>query len=77
MPADETGDQPGMALSSYRMIRLGLEAMWNAVDGLPDGADVDPGGRPALVTITNWLDKAEQGELRDTLMTRNTPSSAP
>jgi hypothetical protein len=71
MPAHDAGDQLGRALNSYRMIRLGLEAMWNAVDGLPDGAYVDPAVRPALVAIASWLDQAEQGELRDTLMTRN------
>jgi hypothetical protein len=32
-----------MALHTTRMIRLGLEAMWSAVDFLPDSVTVDPG----------------------------------
>jgi hypothetical protein len=65
------GEELGMALTSTRMIRLGLEAMWGAVDSLPDGVTLDPGVRPALVTISDWLEKVEEAELRDTLVTRN------
>jgi hypothetical protein len=64
-------EELGMALHATRMIRLGLEAMWSAVDFLPDTVPVDPGVRSALVIISDWLEKAEGGELRDTLVTRN------
>ena len=60
-----------MALNLTRMIRLGLEAVWGAVDSLPDTMAPDPGVRPALVTISQWLDKVENAELRDGLLTRN------
>ena len=71
MTANDPADHLGMALHFYRMIRLGLEAMWNALEGLPDEIDIDPAVRPAVATIAGWLDKIEEGELRDTLMTRN------
>jgi hypothetical protein len=45
--------------------------MWSAVDSLPDSVPLDPGVRPALVTICEWLDAVEEGELRDQLLARN------
>jgi hypothetical protein len=64
-------EELGMALHATRMIRLGLEAMWSAVDFLPDTMAADPGVRDALVTISDWLEKVEEAELRDALVTRN------
>jgi hypothetical protein len=64
-------EELGMALNLTRIIRLGLEAMWGAVDCLPDTVPVDPGVRDALVTISDWLERVEEGELRDVLVTRN------
>ena len=64
-------DELGMALNSTRMIRFGLEAMWSAVDTLPDRMTIDPRIRPALVTLMDWLEKLEQGQLRDQHLTRN------
>jgi hypothetical protein len=53
------------------MIRLGLEAMWSAADFLPDSLAPDPDVLSALVTISDWLSKVEEGKLRDMLLTRN------
>jgi hypothetical protein len=39
-------EELGMALNSTRMIRFGLEAVWNAVDTLADGMTIDPASAP-------------------------------
>lgn len=65
-------DKLGMALHFTRMFRLGLEAMWNAVDALPDDIAPDVGDvRRALVTISGWLAAVEEGQLREGLVARN------
>jgi hypothetical protein len=61
----------GMALHFTRMIRLGLEAMWSAIDALPDDVPADPGVRPALLALSQWLERAEQGSLRKELLAKN------
>jgi hypothetical protein len=68
---DDPGEELAMALHVTRTIRFALEVMWSDVDSLPDSVTVDPGGREALVTISNWLDKAVEGELADRLLTKN------
>jgi hypothetical protein len=55
-PADELG----LALNVTRMIRLGLEAMWSAVDQLPDEMDPGDAVRAALGTISDCLGKASK-----------------
>ena len=54
-----------------RIIRFALEVMWSAVDYLPDEVTVDPGVQPALRAISDWLEKAEEGMLRVTVLKRN------
>ena len=41
---NDAADELGTALHFTRMIRLGLEAMWNAMDALPDDMAPDDGG---------------------------------
>jgi hypothetical protein len=68
------GDALGDAVHQTRMIRFGLEAIWNAVDALPDGAypgGGDEGIKPALATIRDWLVRIEEGGLREHVLTRN------
>jgi hypothetical protein len=60
-----------MALHPTGKIRFALEVMWSEIDFLPDSVTLDPNVRKALVTISNWLNKVEEGELGDRLLTRN------
>jgi hypothetical protein len=68
---DDPGEELAMTLHTTRKIRFALEVMWSEIDFLPDNMTRDPGVREALVTISHWLDKAEEAELRDRLLTRN------
>jgi hypothetical protein len=68
---DDPGEELAMTLHTTRRIRFALEVMWSEVDFLPDGMTRDAAVREALVTITDWLDKAEEAELRERLVTRN------
>jgi hypothetical protein len=65
-------DELGEALNQVRMIRFGMEAIWSALDSLPDGATPDDMSvRKALQTISDWLGQVEEGELHDKVLTRN------
>jgi hypothetical protein len=68
---DDPGEELAMALHTTRKIRFALEVMFSEIDLIPDSMTVDPGVRDALWTITHWLDKAEEAELRERLVTRN------
>lgn len=68
---DDPGEELAMALHTTRKVRFALEVMESEMDFLPDGMTVDPGVREALETISRWLDKTEEAELRDRLLTRN------
>jgi hypothetical protein len=66
----DPGEELGLTLNSTRMIRLGLDAMWYAVDSLPDEAAATAAVRQALLTISQWLEQAERTALRDGQLTR-------
>jgi hypothetical protein len=67
----DPGEELAMTLHTTRKIRFALEVMFSEVDFLPDGMTADPAVNKALWTISDWLDKAEEAELRDRLLTRN------
>jgi len=61
----------GGALHRTRKIRFGLEVMWSEIDFLPDEISATDDVRNALRTISDWLEQAEEAELRSALLTRN------
>jgi hypothetical protein len=67
----DDSERLGDALHRTRKIRLSLEVMWSEIDLLPDDIHATDAVRAALQTISDWLKAAEEGELRDALLTRN------